>query len=215
MQPQPPQDPRTGQFYQPPNSTPGNPWQQPPPNAMPGGPWQQQPPPNAMYPGQQPMYQPHSYAQTGAINVNISAPQTGANGCVRILYFFFIGWWLSLWCLEIGFALCFFIITLPLGLLLLNRIPQIMTLKPSKKVVQTNVSLASGAGGNVVNVNMNVQGTQQYPFLLRAVYYIFIGSWVGFLWAQLGYLLCLSLLGLPLGVLMLDLLPAVLTLRRN
>lgn len=68
---------------------------------------------------------------------------------------------------------------------------------------------------NVVNVNVNVAGIQQRPLLIRAVYYIFVGWWVGYLWASLAYFFCLTILGLPLGIVMLNLLPMVLTLRKN
>lgn len=199
-------------YQQPPQATPHP--------AMSGNLWQQSqpyPPQPQMYPPQQ-MYQ-QAPAQVAAVNVNINAQQ-GANGCVRAIYFVFIGWWLGLWCLEIGFLLCALIITLPVGLMILNRLPQIMTLKPTTQTVQTNVNVASvggpgGSSANVVNVNVSVTGVQQHPFLLRAVYYIFIGCWVGYIWASLAYFFCLTIFGLPLGIIMLNYLPAVLTLRRN
>jgi len=191
---------------------------QPPPNynpVMPANSWQQQQtyPPQPMY--QQPMQPP---VQVTAVNINMNAQQQN-NGCVRALYFVFIGWWLSFWCLQVGFFLCALIVTLPLGLMILNRIPQIMTLKPSRQTVQTNVNVTSvgGAGGavNVVNVNVNVTGVQQHPMLVRALYYIFVGCWAGYLWASLAYFLCLTILGLPLGIVMFNYLPAVLTLRKS
>ena len=176
--------------------------------AIPGTPWQQ---PQA-YPQQQIYQQP---VQVTSVNVNVNAQQKN-NGCVRALYFVFIGWWLGFWCLEIGFFLCAIIITLPVGLMILNRLPQIMTLKPPTQTVQTNVNVTSlGSAGNAINVNVNVTGVQQHPMLLRAVYYIFVGCWVGYLWASLAYFFCLTILGLPLGIIMLNQLPAVLTLRKN
>lgn len=232
-QPLPPQAPiQQASNYNP--AMPGNPWPQPQqayqpqpmyqqpmqqmPNynpAMPGNalPQQQMYPAQPMYP--QPMQAP---VQVSAVNVNVNTQQ-GNNGCVRALYFVFVGWWVGFWCLQLGFLLCAFIITLPLGLVILNRIPQIMTLKPVTKTVQTNVNVTSvQAGGmavNTVNVNVNVTDVQQRPFLLRALYYIFVGCWAGYLWANLAYLLCLTLVGLPLGIVMFNYLPVVLTLRRN
>jgi uncharacterized membrane protein YccF (DUF307 family) len=152
------------------------------------------------------------------VNVNVQA-QSGANGCVRALYFVFIGWWLGFFCLELGFILCVFLLTLPLGLMILNRLPQIITLKPPTRTVHTNVNVTSAMGTagvtNMVNVNVNVAGVAQLPLLVRALYYIFVGWWVGALWAHLAYFLCVTILGLPLGIMMLHLLPAVLTLRKN
>jgi len=37
----------------------------------------------------------------------------------------------------------------------------------------------------------------------RLIYFVFIGLWFGFVWLALGVALCLSLVGLPLGVWML------------
>jgi uncharacterized membrane protein YccF (DUF307 family) len=54
----------------------------------------------------------------------------------------------------------------------------------------------------------------QPPFLLRAVYFVVIGWWFSLLWAAVAWLLCATILGLPLGVLMLNALPLVTTLRR-
>ncbi|HLI71933.1 MAG TPA: hypothetical protein VKV19_19445 [Ktedonobacteraceae bacterium] len=200
----------------------------------PGAPWQQQGyPPQQAY--QQSMQTPPGYApvpgstwapqqpapsavQMTAVNVNVNARQ-GANGCVRAIYFVFVGWWLGFWCLEIGFLLCMLIFTLPLGLMILNRLPQIMTLKPSAQAVQTkvNVTSAVGAAGvtNAVSVDVSVTAVQQRPILIRAIYYIFVGWWVGYIWASLAYFMCLTILGLPLGIVMLNYLPVVLTLRRN
>jgi uncharacterized membrane protein YccF (DUF307 family) len=64
-------------------------------------------------------------------------------------------------------------------------------------------------------VNVKVTGTQQHPMLLRTVYYVCIGWWAGYFWASLAYGLCLTILGIPLGIIMLKSLPAVLTLRKN
>lgn len=225
----PQQSAQTPPYYNP--AIPGSPWppqqgypqqqgylpqQEYPPQRYPQQ--QQGYPPQQGYPQQQ-VYQPAapSSVQMTAVNVNVNAQQ-GANGCVRAIYFVFIGWWVGFWCLEIGFLLCMLIVTLPLGLMILNRLPQIMTLKPSTKTVQTNVNVTSAmaVGGvtNAVNVNVSVTGVQQRPLLLRAIYYIFVGWWVGYLWASLAYFFCLTILGLPLGIMMLNQLPVVLTLRK-
>lgn len=246
MQQQPLQDPNnpSGQLYQPsPYPQPEQPSElaqqsaQTPPQynpVIPDSSWQQQPqgyptpqgyPPQQGYSPQQGYPQQQMYQQAApssvqmmAVNVNVNAQQ-GANGCVRAIYFVFIGWWVGFWCLEIGFLLCMLILTLPLGLMILNRLPQIMTLKPSTKTVQTNVNMTSAmaAGGvaSTVNVNVSVTSVQQRPLLVRAVYYIFVGWWVGYLWASVAYFCCLTILGLPLGIIMLNQLPVVLTLRKN
>ncbi len=155
-----------------------------------------------------PMMQQNVYMQSAAPNivqVNINQKQHGF--LTRALYFIFIGWWAGFWWLQIGYLLCLLVVTLPLGLMMLNRLPQVLTLRPNTQRV--NVTVA----GNVTTVN--VGGVQQQDFLIRALYYVFIGSWLGYLWASVGYGLCLTVLGIPLGLMMLNRLPLVLTLRRN
>ena len=185
-----------------------------------------QPPQQPIYPapmyGQPPQpYPPQSYPQMPPqpmnVNtiVNVNTQQQGPGFLVRALYFIFVGWWAGFWCLEIGFFLCALIVTLPIGLALLNRLPQIMTLKQPGQQTNINVATTTYAGGVTNMVNVNVTGTQQHPMILRAIYYIFVGCWVGYFWASLAYGLCLTILGLPLGVMMLNSLPAVLTLRKN
>jgi uncharacterized membrane protein YccF (DUF307 family) len=197
---------------------PGQLFQQPAPPRM--QPWPQQP--MSLPPGyQQPMlYQQQQYAASPMMSTNVNV-QVGSNGpgmLVRILYFLFVGWWVGLFWLNIGFALCALIVTLPLGLIMLNRLPQVMTLKPASQRTSVNVStVAMQPGGGPIqqHINISVNDVQQYNFFLRALYYIFIGWWVGYLWAVLAYLCCCTLVLLPVGVMMFDRLPMVLTLRKN
>lgn len=221
-----------------------NMWGQPfpsqlPPNAQPTQQWNPQPqmqqpypyPPAQPYPAQQqqPMYAPQQPMPVPMMqtNVNVNLQQKSGPGLlVRAIYFVFIGWWFGYLWLIIGFSLCALILTLPLGLIMLNRLPRIMTLKQPASGANVNVSTSTvamqpmmGAPGPAmmvqnINVNVNV-GTQQHSFLLRAIYFIFVGSWVGLLWAHLAYACCVSILLLPVGVMMFDRLPAVLTLRKG
>lgn len=51
------------------------------------------------------------------------------------------------------------------------------------------------------------------PLLARALWFFFIGLWAGQAWLVIAWLLNLTLLGLPLGMKMLSMLPQVMTLR--
>lgn len=77
------------------------------------------------------------------------------------------------------------------------------------------VQQAGGPFVMVQNINVNVEGTRQQSFLVRALYFLFIGWWAGYLWANLACFCCLTLILLPVDVMMFDRLPMVLTLRRN
>lgn len=188
-----------------------------------------QPPQQSMpYPGMppQPMMQPYMAPQMmQSVNVTVAAPR-GPGFVTRALYFIFIGSWLGLIWLHIGFALCAGIITLPLGLVMLNRLPQIMTLRQPGQTTKVNVQSQSAmmpgsapwmppGTAQTMNINVSIGATQQRNFLLRALYYIFIGCWLGYLWAFAAYVCCATLVLIPVGVMMFDRLPAVLTLRRN
>jgi uncharacterized membrane protein YccF (DUF307 family) len=155
--------------------------------------------------------------------VNVNVQQKGHGLFIRTIYFLCIGWWAGYFWLSLGFSLCMLIVTLPLGLAMLNRLPQVLTLRPAGTQTQTQVSvntaIAGGAGAmgmaQTVNVNVNISGTRQTNFLIRALYFLFIGWWAGWFWANLGYLLCIMLVTLPIGLMMLNRLPMVLTLRKN
>jgi uncharacterized membrane protein YccF (DUF307 family) len=54
----------------------------------------------------------------------------------------------------------------------------------------------------------------QRGFFLRAVYFVLIGWWFGAIWSALAWLLCITVIGIPVGVMMYNRLPAVMTLRR-
>jgi uncharacterized membrane protein YccF (DUF307 family) len=48
----------------------------------------------------------------------------------------------------------------------------------------------------------------------HALYFILIGWWFGAIWSLLAWLLCITVIGIPVGVMMYNRLPAVMTLRR-
>ena len=170
---------------------------------------------------QQAYYPPSPYYQQQPmqiIHTNVNVQQhSGPGFLVRALYFCFFGWWLGFFWLNIGFGLCAFIITLPLGLIMLNRLPQIMTLKSPSTSTNVHVSTMMGGPNQVMvqNINVNIAGAQQYNFLIRAIYFIFIGWWAGYAWAYIAYFCCISIFLIPVGVIMFDRLPMVLTLRKN
>jgi hypothetical protein len=66
-----------------------------------------------------------------AAPVVVVGPQNAGPGLlVRGLYFIFIGCWLGAMCTTLAWMLNATVIGLPSGLMIINRLPQIMTLKP-------------------------------------------------------------------------------------
>ncbi len=213
--PYPPQ-----QQYSQPGAMPYPPQQQyPQPGAIPYPPQQSNPmqaPQQQGYPMQYPQQQP--YGVPGQVNVNVhnyqpqpvvmvNIQQSSPNFFLRVIYYIFIGWWAGFFWLNLGFFFCFTVLLLPVGLIMLNRLPTVLTLRPAGQ--QTSVSVSGST------VTVNVRGTQQLNFLARAVYFVFVGWWAGYIWAVLGYFCCLSIFLLPVGLIMLNRLPAVITLRKN
>ena len=136
-------------------------------------------------------------------------PRDQGPGClIRILYFIFVGLWLGGIVTIAAWVLNITIIGLPLGLWLLNRLPQIMTLKPAP--IQGKVTIVDG------KVIYRQSTLPARPFLLRALYFLLIGWWFSLIWLIMAWLLTgLSLgLGLPLAFWMFDQVPALTTLAR-
>ena len=127
-------------------------------------------------------------------------------GCLwRALYFFLVGWWFSLIWVNTAWALNASIIGLPLGLWMINRTPQILTLKSLPVVV---VHTEAGELIQVSNV-------PQAGCLVRAIYFILIGWWFSCFWTNVGWFFMVTIIGLPIGLWMLNRLPAVTTLYRQ
>ena len=122
---------------------------------------------------------------------------------LRVLWFFIFGWEITAAWILIAWAMNATIIGLPLGLWMIDRVPQVLTLK-----ARPGIYLVDGTDGRSRFVAAN-----NPSFLLRAVYFLLFGWWFSLLWAILAYLLCATILGLPLGVMMLNMLPTVTTLQ--
>jgi uncharacterized membrane protein YccF (DUF307 family) len=133
----------------------------------------------------------------------IVARNEGANLLVRALYFVLVGWWLSGVWAAVAWILSVTIIGLPLGLYMLNRMPQIVTLKPSRS------NLLVTPSGQVVQMDVS-----QRPFLLRAIYFLLIGWWFSALWIAIAWALNASIIGMLIAFWMFDRVPAVITLAR-
>jgi uncharacterized membrane protein YccF (DUF307 family) len=145
--------------------------------------------------------------------VNPSSPVKLSNpgpGClIRGLYFIFVGSWLGLLWILAAWFFNLIIIGLPLGLKMINMIPQIMTLKPKR--VQVVAAVQNGA-----TVLKEVR-VRQHPFLGRALYFLLIGCWLSLVWMLLAWIFAFLTLGfgMALAFWMFDRVPAITTLARN
>jgi hypothetical protein len=99
------------------------------------------------------------------------------------------------------------ILGLPLGVWMLNRVPQVLTLRPARQVV-----MAYGRGEEM---RIRTAGMPQHPWPIRLIYFVLIGWWLSWLWANVAWILSATIIGLPLGIWMFYRLPALTTLMRT
>jgi uncharacterized membrane protein YccF (DUF307 family) len=120
---------------------------------------------------------------------------------LRIVYFVVFGLWFSgIWA-AIAWVISVTIIGLPVGLWMLNRLPQVSTLQPARQNV---VFTESGKA--------YLNELRQHNFLLRALYFVFIGWWFSALWLALAWALSASIIGIPIAFWMINRTPGVMTL---
>jgi uncharacterized membrane protein YccF (DUF307 family) len=130
-------------------------------------------------------------------------------GClVQLLWFAFIGWWAGQLWITVAWLLMVTIIGIPLGVMMMNKVPWVIALRGESGTV--TVTTAGGvttvrSGGSI----------PQHNLLLRALYFVLVGWWLSAIWMELAYLICLTIIGLPIGFWMFDKVPALVSLRRS
>jgi uncharacterized membrane protein YccF (DUF307 family) len=128
-------------------------------------------------------------------------------GClIQALWFIFIGWWLGGLAVVLAWLLNITIIGLPFGMAILNNIPRILSLQPPRREI-----LITQSDGKTRITESNLS---QRNFFLRAIYFIFIGWWLSAIWLFAAYLLCITIILIPLSLEMFRLTPFMTTLKR-
>ena len=131
----------------------------------------------------------------------------GPSFLVRVLWYLFIGWWLTGISLALGYLAAITIVGLPLAFWIFDRTGTLLTLRPRP----VTVSVSHDGGVTVVESGHR----EQRSLLLRVVYFVLVGWWAALIWMTIAYFLCLTILLLPVGLMMLNRLPEVFTLHRN
>lgn len=142
-----------------------------------------------------------------APNVVIVQGKNGPGLFIRFLWYIFVGWWLTGISLAVGYLAGLTIIGLPLAFWVFNRTGTLLTLRPRSQ----NVRVEQVGSSTVIST----RHAEQRPLSMRALYFVLVGWWAALLWMALAYLLCLTIIGIPLGILLLNRLPEVYTLHRN
>lgn len=118
---------------------------------------------------------------------------------VRAIWFIAVGWWLAGVLLTTAWLLNITIIGLPIGIKLINYVPKTLTLKNTETGGANSMEIGGSSGDSP-------------SIALRGLYFILIGWWASGIWTLVSYLLCVSVIGLPLGVKMFNKLPKVVSL---
>lgn len=130
-------------------------------------------------------------------------------GCLlQLLWFALVGWWLGQVWMIAAWALMVTIIGIPLAVWMLDRLPKVIALRGEGR----QVAVTTRPDGTLIHQEVDVP---QVSLVIRALYFLLVGWWFSALWMEAAYLLCLTVIGLPLGFWMLDRIPAVLTLRQG
>ncbi|MCU4926572.1 YccF domain-containing protein [Halobacteria archaeon AArc-dxtr1] len=124
------------------------------------------------------------------------------NLLVRAIWFVFVGWWLTGLLLSIAWLLNLTIVGLPLGIALINKAPYALTLK----------HLATR--DDIDGVAVDSSGTSP-PLVLRGLYFVFVGWWASGLLMLVAYLVSLTVIGLPIGIMLFNYLPYVTSLKKH
>ncbi len=129
-------------------------------------------------------------------------------GClVRAVYFILIGWWLTgIWS-AVAWGLMASVIGLPIGLWMVNRLPQVLALMPARMVTVTTTD-ANGGRTTVIGQ------VPERPFVVRAVYFVLIGWWLSAIWLGAAYVCAVSIIGLPFALWLYNRVPLAMTLKQ-
>jgi len=132
-------------------------------------------------------------------------------GCVvRALWFLFLGWWLGQFWIGIAFLAMISIIGIPVAIWMVNRIPQILTLKTS----DSETIITQSESETFVEIGKKSQ-VPQLSTAVRAIYFVFVGWWLTGVWLELAYIGMLTIILLPMSFWMFERTPAIMALKRT
>lgn len=112
----------------------------------------------------------------------------------RALWFVLVGWWLTPVVVNLAWFLNATIIGIPIGVTLVNLVPTVLTLREPRTLDEDDY-----AGS-------------QHALPIRALYFVFIGWWASFIWANAAAFFAITIIGLPIAIWMVNRLPYVTSL---
>ncbi len=129
---------------------------------------------------------------------------TEGPGClVQLLWTLFVGLWLGQIWAAVAWVLVVSIIGMPIGIKMLNTLPQVVSLRKREAYIVTRD-----------RNQVSSRRAPQVNIIFRALYFLLIGWWLSALWIEATFALIASFIGLPLGIWMLDRVPLIVSLQR-
>jgi len=113
---------------------------------------------------------------------------------VRAVWFLLVGWWATPVVVNVAWLLNATIVGLPLGILLVNQIPTVQSLAEPR------------------SLSVPEDGRGQRSLVVRLAYFLVVGWWLSFIWANVAAVLSATIVGLPVGFWMFNRLPYVTSL---
>lgn len=138
------------------------------------------------------MSQQQSPPQNTTVVVMAESPE--ANIAIRAAWFMFAGWWMSFWAISAAALLQLTIIGIPAAVWIVNRIPQVSTLKSSRRL-----QVAERQAGVTV---VSYADREQLKWWVRVIYYVLVGWWATVLWLYAAWFCSFTILLLPVSFLM-------------
>lgn len=119
---------------------------------------------------------------------------------VRAVWFLFIGWWATGVWLSIAWVLNLLIITIPLGIKMINMVPFVLSLKSPEREVAGELG------------EETLQAKEQRNLFVRAIWFVFIGWWASGIWMVIAYVFTITIVGIPVAIWMYGKLPFIVSL---
>ena len=144
--------------------------------------------------------------QVSTVNVVIANQSRGHSLVTRVVWFVFVGWWLSAIFMFLGLVGIASVFLAPLGFWFINRVPKVQTLRHRSTTWETEER------NGVIHVNE--RRSKQLPWYLRLIY-LPLGFSLGLVWLSIAWLVAFGIITLPLSIWMVDRAPAIITLEKN
>ena len=134
-----------------------------------------------------------------SVNANHDVPLL-----LRLVWFFFVGLPMGWFAAVFAWACCVTLIGLPAGIWIINRLPQLMTLRQPEVLVK-----AIPKNGFYY---VSEQRPDQLPFPIRFLWFLAAGWWLSGLWMMFAFFISASIIGIPFAFWMFNRVPRILML---